>query len=278
MLRAHECQLDGAKYPVKRHSHYVCLACETLSSEFSLICYKCQACDTISAIDEDELDALQDDDRKPRQRAKRAILISSATPPLIPTGRKAWDIVLGGGLTRPSSVLIPGPAGVGKSTCLLSIADAIGTRLKRPVLYGSAEMPKEHLRRICDDLKLSMQFLFINDSSHAEDMHDDIAELKPVVIVWDSVQRYTVNGDLGTNVTLRNVVRGAIESGNRVKAASLLVSHVTKDDDFMGENGIGHDVDAIVHLRKVDANLIAVETREKNRFAPTPLTATEPLR
>lgn len=278
MLRALDSQDDAPKYSVKRQARYICLACESLSNEFSLICYKCKASDTISLIEDDELDEIEEEESKPRQRARRALNISTTLPPIIPTGRKAWDIVLGGGLSRPSSILIPGPAGVGKSTCLLSIADTIGERLRRPVLYGSAEMPKEHLRRICDDLRLQMNFLYINDSSQAEDMHDDIADLKPVVIVWDSIQRYTVNGNFGDIIMLRNVVRGAIESGKRVKAASLLVSHVTKNDDFMGENGIGHDVDAIVHLRKVDQNLIAIETREKNRFAPTPLTATEPLR
>ena len=227
-------------------------------------------------IDETEWEDLEEEQFKPRRRAKKALLISSEPLQFVSTGRSAWDIVLGGGFVRPSSVLVPGPKGVGKTTTLLSIADTIGTRLKRPVLYGSAEMPGEMIRQVCDRLKLTMKYLYINDSGNAEDMHEDIAEIRPVIIVWDSIQRFRVNGELGT-IVLRDVVCGAIESGKRVKAASLLVSHVTKDDDFMGENGIGHDVDVVLTLRKLDQNLIAVECREKNRFAITPLTATEAL-
>lgn len=276
MILTGGCQRTSVKKTVKNNSHYECEACGEPHNQFELICYACQSSDTIISTLGDGLDELNEDDIKPRRRAKRALNISSALPPKVSTGRAAWDIVLGGGLVLPSSVLIPGPAGVGKSTCLLKIADAVGTLLKRRVLYGSAEMPGEHIRQVCDRLKLSMKYLYINDSSHAEDMHEDILHLKPAVIIWDSIQRYTVNGASGM-LALRGVVQGAIESGNRAKAASLLVSHVTKEDDFMGENGIGHDVDVIVYLLKVGHNMISVETREKNRFAPTPLTANESL-
>jgi DNA repair protein RadA/Sms len=276
MLRTAESQQNGIRKSVKQNPRYICGACDTTHEDYSLVCYACRATDTIVAIELDDLFALDDDNKQPRQRAKRALNVSCDLPAPMSTGRKAWDLVLGGGLIRPSSVLIPGPAGVGKSTCVLAMADTISMRLKRPVLYGSAEMPKEHFRGLCDRLKLEMKYLYVNDSGHAEDMHDDIAELKPVMVIWDSAQRFTVGGEFG-EVVLRNVVRGAIESGNRVKATTLLLSHVTKEDDFMGPNGIGHDVDVIIHLRKVGQNMIEVATREKNRYAPTPLTATEAL-
>lgn len=276
MARAPFCQENAVRKPVKPISKYICLACETPHEQFALSCHTCFGSDTVVPMAESEWEDLENEQTKPRRRATKALLIPSELPQFTSTGRKAWDIVLGGGLVRPSSVLVPGPKGVGKTTSLLAIADTIGTRLRRPVLYGSAEMPGELVRQVCDRLKLTMKFLYINDSGNAEDMHEDIADIKPVIIVWDSIQRFRVNGELGT-LTLRDVVCGAIESGQRVKAASLLVSHVTKDDDFMGENGIGHDVDVVLTLRKVDQNLVAVECREKNRFAITPLTATEPL-
>jgi DNA repair protein RadA/Sms len=276
MLRARNCQESPSKYPVKNNSRFICLACESKHDNYGLICHECQGSDTIVPIEEDEWDDMHEENKPSRRRAKKALLISADIPPMVSTGRRAWDIVLGGGLVRPSSVLIPGPAGVGKSTCLLAIADFIGNKLKKPVLYGSSEQPQEFIRRKCDALQLSMNFLYINDSGNAEDMHDDIAELRPAVVVWDSIHRFRVNGELGVS-SLRDVVTGAIESGTRVRAASLLVSHVTKDEDFMGESGIGHDCDVVVFLSKVDQTTICIETRGKNRHAPTPLTATEEL-
>lgn len=276
MLRTRNCQESPSKYSVKGFFKYVCEACREKHTTFSLVCDACRSSDTIVAIDDDGLDDLADEDAKPRRRAKKALLISAELPPIISTGRKAWDLVLGGGLVRPSSVLIPGPAGVGKSTCLLTIADNIGKLLKRPVLYGSSEQPEEFIRRKCDALKLSMQYLYINDSTNAEDMHEDIAELRPVAVIWDSIHRFRVNGELGL-ASLQDVVTGAIESGNRVRAASLLVAHVTKEDDYRGDSGIGHDVDVVVFLSKIDQKTICIETRGKNRYAPTPLTATEEI-
>lgn len=275
MLRTRTCQESPRKHLVKGFFKYVCEACDAKHTNFGLVCDECQGTDTLVSIEDDGADSFDDDDdAKPRRRAKKALLISAELPPMISTGRKAWDIVLGGGLVRPSSVLIPGPAGVGKSTCLLSIADNIGEKLKRPVLYGSSEQPEEFIRRKCDALHLSMNYLYVNDSGHAEDMHEDIAEFKPVVVIWDSIHRFRVNGELGL-ASLQDVVTGAIESGNRVRAASLLVAHMTKEDDYRGDSGIGHDVDVVVFLSKVDQRTICIETRGKNRHAPTPLTATE---
>lgn len=275
MLRAIACQSSRSKKPVKVKDAYVCLACETLHENFGLVCSHCHATDTIAPVDEDEIAGLEEE-RSPRKKAKRAIDIRTKLPPLLSTGRKAWDIVLGGGIARPSSILVAGPSGTGKTTTLLAILDALGERLQRPVLYGCSEMPEEMLKHYCVRLGIRMKYLYINTSKQAEDMHDDILELSPCAIVWDSIQRFRVNGSLG-EIELRDVVTGAIESGERVKAVSFLISHVTKEENFMGPNGIGHDTDVIIYLKKVGENMVSVETREKNRFAPTPLIATEAL-
>jgi predicted ATP-dependent serine protease len=275
MLRSISCQQRGSKNAVKRKESYICLACDAQYTSLCLICEKCHATDTVIPLDEDELSEMAEES-SPRKRAKRATEISTVMPPLISTGRKAWDLVLGGGVARPSSILVAGPSGVGKTSTLLAILASLGKAARRPVLYGSAEMPEEMMATFLNRLNLDRKYLFINTSKQAEDMHDDILELSPVAIVWDSIQRFRVNGSLG-EVELRDVVTGAIESGERVKATSFLISHVTKDENFMGPNGIGHDVDVIIHLRKVGENVVSVETREKNRHAPTPLTATEYL-
>ena len=137
-------------------------------------------------------------------------------------------------------------------------------------------MTAETVKALGVRLNLEMHYLFINDSRHWEDMHDDIEELKPVAIVWDSIHRYMVDDELG-DVPLRKVVTGAIEMGERYNAISFLVSHVTKSEDFVGESGIGHDVDAVVWVRRAGPGIIAIECTDKNRHGPTPLTATERL-
>jgi len=254
---------------------YVCLACGAELDSFCLICPSCVSPETVTRSEANE-EARQ---KSTKNRAQIASRIATSLPVPLSTGRKAWDAALGGGFVKPSSVLIYGPRGVGKSTSALRIAIHVAKLTSRKALYGSAEMPKEHLRVMLDKVGIpesDLKHLYINDSGNFEDMLEDILLLKPIVSVWDSIQRFKIEDELG-EIELKKVVTGAIELSNSVKGISLLLSQVNKEDDFMGSNGIGHDVDVLLSLRKVGPNLIAVECLEKNRFAPTPLTATESL-
>lgn len=275
---------------------YQCIACRTPADAFSEFCDACHREDTICEIEpaEDESSEAYDA-RKKRGRARKLASVSPKLPPKISTGRSAWDIVLGGGLTRPSSVLVKGPKGVGKSTSALRIADHVCRLHRGPALYGASEMPKEHVRRLGDRLGLAMTDLYINDSAHLEDMIEDIEELKPVLIVWDSIQRFFVRGELG-EIPLRETVTGAIRAGNHVRAASILLSQVTKDEQFVGRSTIGHDVDVILELNRTEPRKslrgrprkdgepsrqamgdITISCLEKNRFGATPISAVESL-
>lgn len=261
------------EYSSENNSTYICIACGTSYESLILVCDNCHNVETII---EDESEMMSEPTERPRKRAKKACNIKVKTATKISTGREAWDFALGGGLVRPSSILVPGPHGVGKSTSLLRILNHLGQVFKKPVLYGCSEMTAESLKTFGARLNLEMHHLFINDSRHWEDMHDDIAEIKPVAIVWDSIHRYLVDDELG-ELSLRKVVTGAIEMGQRYNAISFLVSHVTKGNDFVGENSIGHDCDVVLWIRRAGPGMIAIECTDKNRFAPTPLTATEKL-
>lgn len=276
--------------------NYQCIACRTPAEEFSEFCDACHREDTICEVEpreEENTDAY--DARKKRGRARKLSSVSPKLPPKISTGRTAWDIVLGGGLTRPSSVLVKGPKGVGKSTSALRIADYVCRLHRGPALYGASEMPKEHVRRLGDRLGLEMRDLYINDSAHLEDMIEDIEELKPVLVVWDSIQRFFVRGELG-QIPLQETVTGAIRAGNHARAASILLSQVTKEEEFVGRSTIGHDVDVILEITRTEGpkkargrprkdgepprqslGEITISCLEKNRFGPTPISAIESL-
>lgn len=262
-------------------SRYYCIACHARHDDYSDFCDRCHRGDTLCEAASEDADGAAEDESPGRGRALRLASISPSLPPKVSTGRPAWDRVLGGGLTRPSSVLVQGPKGVGKSSSALRIADHVSQATKRPALYGASEMPKEHVRRLGDLLGLRMTELYINDSGHLEDMILDIESLRPTLIVWDSIQRFSVGSELG-EIPLRQTVTRAIRAGNRVHAASLLLSQVTKENRFVGRSSIGHDVDVLLELgraggRRKDRGLITVACLEKNRFAPTPISATETL-
>ncbi len=240
----------------------------------------CDSCGAEGCVVERESDDPETlDGRAKRQRARAATSISALPVKRISTGRKAWDEALGGGFVRPSSVLIYGPPGVGKSTSLLRIACHVATKLGGLALYGSAEMPAEHLRELaskCGVPPKELSKLYIQDSPDFEDMLEDLDDLSPCVVVYDSVQRYRWEGSLG-ETELRNVVTTALEAGKPSKAITLLISQVTKDDMFVGERGMAHNVDVELVLRSAGKGLVGIDCPSKNRFAATPLGAIESL-
>lgn len=258
-------------------NRYGCVACGEGAPGRSVQCEACGAEGTIVLLEEEP----EPPDHAPLGRRARSLLSISHRPrPKVTSGRPAWDEALGGGFTRPSSVLVYGPPGVGKSTSLLRIGVRLACELGGTCLYGSSEMPAEHIRQVVHDLGIppsQWKRLFVQDSPDAEDVQADLEALSPAVIVWDSIQRYRFRGELG-ETELRNVVTDAIEMGQAARAVTILVSQVTKDGIFVGERGIAHGVDVEIELTKEGEGLVRVTCASKNRFAKTPRSGVEALR
>lgn len=185
--------------------------------------------------------------------------------------------MLGGGVVRASSFLIAGRGGVGKSTSALGVAMHVAGELGGSVLYASSERPKEWVLQVASRIGYSgreLERLFVTDTKELSDVVEDIDRLEPIVIVWDSIQRFRVAGRLGDRELVETVAT-ALERGAAYEAVSLLLSQVTKDGTPVGPNGIDHDADAVLFLRRTRAGRVVVECPEKNRFAPTPARALE---
>jgi DNA repair protein RadA/Sms len=247
---------------------YRCLRCERETSERLSCCPGCHSFDTMI----DERENAPDSEKRD---VKRAIQASKLTPPrslFMTSGFAAWDHVLGGGFVRPSSILVSGSPGVGKSTAALAIAYHVALQ-GFPVLYGSAEMPGGLVRLFLDRLSLggsALSRLWVRDETEADGLLEDISSLRPALIVWDSIQRYRWEGEDG-ETALRQIVRHAIDAGRGIGAITLLISQATKEGDFLGPNGLAHDVDVMIELVKSEnAAKTIVRCRDKNRFATTP--------
>lgn len=256
---------------------YRCFLCHFDSVQKETICPECQGVHTMARKPEPH----EDVQNLPTisRRAKRASTISADLVEKIQTGNVAWDKALDGGLVRPSSMLVCGKAGVGKSTQAIAIAAHIGMLLDEPVLYGSAEMPDElfaHIARNRLNLKKeALDNIYVTDTNDLASMLADVDDIEPCMIIWDSMQRFRAEGEEG-DVVLRKVVHDAIEIGKEHNAITMLVSQITKGDDFAGRNTIRHDVDCVVDLVKVKTG-ISVQVLDKNRWGRTPLAGVIPV-
>jgi len=156
---------------------------------------------------------------------------------------------------------------------MLDVCTKIARKLGGMALYGTSEMSDELLRHYAERNQVSLKRLIISDAGDCENLLADIEEFEPVIVVWDSVQAFTWEGSTG-ETELRNVIRAAIRSSSSYKHIGILISQVTKENDFLGPSEIGHNVDVIVELKKSRGKLL-IQCPEKNRFAITPLEGEE---
>jgi len=251
---------------------YVCLVCGRVEEEMTTVC---SGCTNVHSYAPQEHSGNPNQVHVKRRKAKHAQGIPKKTYVPISTEKPAWDEALGGGLVCPSTVLVHGPKGTGKTTAMLQIGAILARKLDGLALYGTAEMGDELLRHYAERCRIDLERLLISDAGEAENLLSDIEEFRPVVVVWDSVQAFTWEGAVG-ETELRNVMRAAIQASKVYGMVSLLVSQVTKDNDFLGPSELGHNVDVILTLRKKKEALL-VECLEKNRFASTPRIGEEPI-
>lgn len=251
---------------------YRCMSCGYASDDTCTVCPGCGNVQTF-APEESESEPKQPEIR--RRRARLASEVPKKSYIHIPTGRQAWDEALGGGFVRPSTVLVHGPKGTGKTTAMLDLATRIARKLGGLALYGTAEMSSELLRHYAERSGVELRRLVISDAGETENLLADIEEFEPVITVWDSVQAFTWEGSSG-ETELRQTMRAAIRAAQSYEHISLMVSQVTKELDFLGPSEVGHNVDVIVELRKKKQTLF-IECGEKNRFAETPRVGTEEI-
>jgi DNA repair protein RadA/Sms len=241
------------------------MVCQHVSEDDETLCSQCGSLQSYATSSED-IETEQPTTK--RKRATRAVDVPKFQFKPHPTGRPAWDEALGGGLVRPSTVLVHGPKGTGKTTAMLHIATAFARKFQGYALYGTAEMSSELLRHYAERIGVDLKRLLIQDGGDAENMLSDIEEFQPVVVVWDSVQAFSWEGSTG-ETELRNTLRAGIRASADYEHTALFISQVTKDNDFLGPSELGHGVDVVLTLQR-KKNVLYVECPEKNRFAQTP--------
>ncbi|RTZ97258.1 MAG: DNA repair protein RadA, partial [Deltaproteobacteria bacterium] len=110
------------------------------------------------------------------------------------TGISEFDRVLGGGVVMGSMVLIGGDPGIGKSTLMLQALYGL-SRENRRVLYVSGEESVRQLSMRSRRIGTDSDCLMVVSEIDLESILAMVAELKPSVLVVDSIQTM-FNSDL----------------------------------------------------------------------------------
>jgi len=191
--------------------------------------------------------------------------------------------VLGGGIVRGSATLIAGDPGVGKSTLLLQLALSLSVVSK--VLYVSGEESAEQVKmravRIAESseksnsqknrLAQSSENLFFLSLTDADTIVEQITEMKPDLVIIDSIQTIesqNVSGLSGSVAQVRYAALQFIRCAKQNNVPVIIVGHVTKEGMVAGPMVLSHMVDTVLFLEGEKFAKTRILRSLKNRFGP----------
>lgn len=222
----------------------------------------------------------------------------------IRTEYEELNTVLGGGIVRGSVSLIAGDPGVGKSTLLLQIALSLSSgKNPQKVLYVSGEESVDQIKmravRIGEALNGkeagmgkgsrrtsnskpnglpnhvtidgSLDNLYLVSISDADVIVEQIEEMKPDLVVIDSIQTIESQNVQGLSGSVGQVRYAALQCTRTAKQHNIpviIVGHVTKEGMVAGPMVLSHMVDTVLFLEGEKFAKTRILRSLKNRFGP----------
>ncbi|SIS43885.1 DNA repair protein RadA [Neptunomonas antarctica] len=257
----------------KAKTAYVCNECGADYNKWQGQCTACQAWNTLSEV---RLGAVQSAAARPRydgyagqasQRVMSLADVDLADMPRFGTGTEELDRVLGGGLVPGSSILIGGHPGAGKSTLLLQIMCYLAENM--PALYVTGEESLQQVAMRAHRLGLKAEHLKMLSETSVEAVCQVASELRPRVIVIDSIQvmhMADIQSAPGSVSQVRESAADLTRFAKQTGCVLFLVGHVTKDGSLAGPKVLEHMIDCSLQLEGSSDSRFRTLRSHKNRF------------
>ena len=186
------------------------------------------------------------------------------------TGMGELDRVLGGGAVRGSLVLVGGAPGIGKSTLMLQICDNLCRFAS--VLYVSGEESERQIKLRAERLHVRGEGMYLLAETNLEDVLESVNELKPDVLIVDSIQTL-YNGDLttapGSVGQVKDCTMALMQLAKGQGVTVFVIGHVNKEGSIAGPKVLEHMVDCVLYFEGEQQNSYRILRAAKNRFGAT---------
>lgn len=177
--------------------------------------------------------------------------------------------VLGGGLVLGSITLIGGEPGIGKSTLLLQNVLSIRNR---KVLYVSGEESATQLKMRADRIAKPGANVFILCETSLESILAEMGNLKPNLVVIDSIQTLesgAIESPAGSVSQVRECAASLLKYAKQTGVPVILVGHINKEGSIAGPKVLEHIVDTVLQFEGDRQYLYRIVRSVKNRFGST---------
>lgn len=209
------------------------------------------------------------DETKVRNKPTRIQELTFDDQRRIKTNSGELDRTLGGGIVPGSLVLIGGEPGIGKSTLMLQMA----IRMKSvKTLYASGEESLEQIRMRAERIGIDAENCFLIAETSLSDILTHAAQLKPDVLVVDSIQTlYTDNieASVGSISQVRECTGKLMKYAKQTGVPVFLIGHVNKEGAIAGPKVLEHMVDTVLQFEGDRHLSYRILRTSKNRFGST---------
>ena len=252
---------------------HICAACQGESVKWQGQCPHCGEWNTLSGPTLVAPRAVAAD-----RRARPLVAVASTTltdsihaagtaAGRLTSGLGELDRVLGGGLVAGSVTLLGGEPGIGKSTLLLQVAQAVGA--SRAVLYVSGEESSAQIALRAQRLGGAYDNVNIATETDLDSVLSLAQGVPPALMVVDSIQTMastSVPNAAGSVTQLRECTAALVRHAKATGVAVLIVGHVTKDGAIAGPRMLEHLVDTVLYFERDAGSRFRRVRAAKNRF------------
>ena len=254
---------------------HICDACHGETTKWQGQCPHCGEWNTLSSRQ------IPAGNRTAPERSRRAALVAAGStvslPDVLaaasePQSRRAvgigeLDRVLGGGLVPGSVTLLGGEPGIGKSTLLLQVAQAMSR--SAAVLYVSGEESTSQIGLRAARLGGAFDGVQLLAQTDLDAVLAAVEEAPPTLLIIDSIQTMalpTLAGSAGAITQLRECTAALVRFAKARSVAVWIVGHVTKDGAIAGPRLLEHLVDTVLYFERDAGSRFRRIRTVKNRF------------
>ena len=186
------------------------------------------------------------------------------------TGISELDRVLGGGIVKGSVILLSGDPGIGKSTILLQVCNALQRDIK--ILYVSGEESAIQIKLRAKRIGVGSDSVSVMTETDVQTVCEYINSARPDLVMIDSIQTMQhpdISSSPGSIVQVRESANLLLRTGKSLDIPIFIVGHVNKGGDIAGPKVMEHIVDTVLYFEGERNQSYRILRAIKNRFGST---------
>lgn len=256
----------------KQKSVWYCSECGNKQFKWSGQCSQCSQWNTYT--EEVELAGTArrfESQPKTNSRPIRLKEINLTETPRIKTNINEFDRLIGGGVVPGSLTLVGGDPGIGKSTLMLQLSQALAKQ-GLTVLYICGEESVEQTSMRAQRLNIDSDNLLLLSETNFTLIKAQIDHVQPDVLIVDSIQivyKSDITSAPGSVSQVRETATEFMHIAKGHGIATFLIGHVTKSGEIAGPRVLEHLVDSVLYFEGDKQHNYRMIRVIKNRFGPT---------